>query len=120
MYSVHFYTDKRGIAPVRDFIKEFNKHSRAKIGRYISLLEHHGPDLLRPYADHVRGKIRELRVRTESGNVRIFYIFFVEKNIILLHAFKKKTQELPEREIEQAERNMKDFLERHSKGEIHL
>ena len=44
MYSVYFYTDQRGIAPVRDYIKEFNKHSRAKIGRYISLLEEHGPD----------------------------------------------------------------------------
>ena len=53
-----------------------------------------------------------------DGNVRIFYFFFIERNIILLHGFKKKTQELPEREINQAERNMNDIIERHHNGEI--
>lgn len=120
MYSIHFYVDKKGNALVRDFIKELNKKSRAKIGRYLDLLEKTGPDLVRPYADHVRDKIRELRVRVADGNVRIFYFFFIEKKIILLHAFKKKTQELPEREIAQAERNMQDFLTRYEQGEIAL
>jgi len=120
MYSIHFYIDERGDAPVRSFIKEFNKKSRAKIGRYIDLLEKYGPDLPRPYADQVRDKIRELRVRTTDGNVRIFYFFFIEKSIILLHAFKKKTQDLPEREIEQAERNMHNFLDQYKKGKMSL
>jgi len=118
MYTVHFYIDERGGVPVRRFIRDFNKKSRAKIGRYIDLLERHGPDLPRPYADHVRDKIRELRVRTSDGNIRIFYFFFIEKNIILLHAFKKKTQDLPEREIEQAERNMHYFLDQYKLGRI--
>ena len=120
MYSIHFCIDERGGVPVRSFIKEFNKKSRAKIGRYIDLLEQHGPDLPRPYADHVRDKIRELRIRITDGNVRIFYFVFIEKNIILLHAFKKKTQELPEREIEQAERNMHNFLDQYRQGKISL
>lgn len=120
MYSVHFYIDERGDVPVRDFIKDFNKRSRAKIGRYINLLEQHGPDLPRPYADQVRDKIRELRVRTTDGNIRIFYFFFIERNIILLYAFKKKTQDLPNWEIEQAERNMHNFLDRHRQGKISL
>ena len=120
MYTIYFYVDKRGDAAVRDFVKELNKKSRAKVGRYIELLEKTGPDLIRPYADHVRDKIRELRVRVADGNVRIFYFFFVEKKIILLHAFKKKTQELPEKEIEQAERNMGDFLTRYKQGEFSL
>ena len=120
MYSIHFYIDERGDAPVRSFIKEFNKKSRAKIGRYIDLLEKYGPDLPRPYADQVRDKIRELRVRTTDGNVRIFYFFFIEKSIILLHAFKKKDQELLEREIEQAERNMQYFLDQYRQGKVNL
>lgn len=120
MYSVYFYVDGRGRAVVRDFIKELNKKSRAKIGRYIELLEQHGPDLVRPYADHVRDKIRELRIHAADGNVRIFYFFFIDKRIVLLYAFKKKTQDLPEREIEQAERNMEDFLARYSQGEFSI
>jgi len=54
-----------------------------------------------------------------SGNVRIFY-FFMGKNIILLHVLKKKTQELPETEIKQAKKNMKDFISRYKQGEFEL
>ncbi|MBU0896917.1 MAG: type II toxin-antitoxin system RelE/ParE family toxin, partial [Candidatus Omnitrophica bacterium] len=64
--------------------------------------------------------IRELRIRIQAGNVRIFYFFFLEGNIILLHAFKKKTQELPEREIEQAKKNMENFISRYHQGEFKL
>ena len=113
MYSVDFYKDRRGDYPVKNFIEELNKKSQAKIFRSIALLKQHGHTLLRPYADHVRDKIKELRVQVYDGNIRIFYFFFIEHRIILLHAFKKKTQELPEREIEQAERNLKDFFEQY-------
>ena len=97
-----------------------DKKSRAKIWRYIALLEEHGPNLLRPYADYVRDKIRELRISIQAGNVRIFYFFFLENNIILLHVFKKKTHELPEKEIEQANKNMEDFILRYRQGEFKL
>ena len=110
----------RGDYPVKDFIQQMDKKSRAKVWRYIALLEEHGPNLLRPYADYVRDKIRELRIRIQAGNVRIFYFFFLKGNIILLHVFKKKTQELPEKEIEQAEKNMEDFILRHQRGEFEL
>ena len=118
MYSVYFYKDRKDYYPVNDFIEELNKKSQAKVARYVELLKEHGPNLLRPYADQVRDKIRELRVRVSDGNVRIFYFFFIERRIILLHAFKKKTQELPEGEIEQAKRNMEDFIERYNQGEL--
>ena len=72
MYALYFYMDERGDAQVRNYIKELNIKSRAKIGRYINLLEEHGPDLPRPYADQVRDKIRELRVKTIDGNISIF------------------------------------------------
>ena len=110
----------RGDYPVKDFIQQMDKKSRAKIWRYIALLEEHGPNLLRPYADYVRYKIKELRIKTQAGNVRIFYFFPLEGNIILLHAFKKKTQELPEKEIEQAKKNMEDFILRYHQGEFEL
>ena len=114
MYEVIFYQTSRGDYPVSDFIEALDKKSRAKVYQYLNLLEKEGPNLLRPYADHVRGKIRELRVRFSSINVRIFYFFFLQDKIVLLHAFKKKTQQIPDREIEQAERNMTDWTERES------
>jgi len=112
MHEVIFYQNSRGDHPVKDFLDNLDKKSRAKAYQYLILLEKEGPGLLRPYADHVRGKIRELRVSFSSVNVRIFYFFFLKDKIVLLHAFSKKTQELPEREIDQAERNMKDWIQK--------
>jgi phage-related protein len=112
MHEVIFYQSSRGEYPVKEFLDDLDKKARAKVYQHLMLLEKEGPNLLRPYADHVRGKIRELRVRFSSVNVRIFYFFFVREQIVLLHAFSKKTQELPEKEIEQAERNMKDWIDR--------
>ena len=120
MYKIKFYPTRRGDCLVKDFIQQMDKKSRAKIWRYIALLAEHGPNLLRPYADSVIGKIKELRIRLRAGNVRIFYFFFPERKIILLHAFKKKTQELPEKEIEQAKKNMEDFILRYRQGEFKL
>ncbi len=120
MYKAKFYEDHRGCYPVKDFIFSLEKKSRAKIWRYIELLEQHGPNLLRPYADIVKDKIRELRILTQEGNVRILYFFFIEQNIILLHAVKKKTYELPEGDIEHAKKNMLDFIARYKQGEFDL
>lgn len=90
MYLIHFYKTRRGNYPVKDFIQQLSKKSRAKIWRYVELLEKHGPNLLRPYADSVEGKIRELRIRVIEGNIRILYFFFTGGNAVLLHALKKK------------------------------
>jgi len=118
MYKVKFYRTQRGKYPVVDFIEELDKKSQAKIYRYLTLLQEQGPDLPRPYADQVKGKIRELRVKTFQGNIRIFYFFFLGDDIVMLHAFKKKTQKLAEREIKKAQQNMSVFLLRHERGEF--
>ena len=43
---------------------------------------------------------------------RIFFFYWKDNTFVLLHHFVKKTQKTPLREIEQAERRMKDYLER--------
>lgn len=112
MYEVIFYQTSKGNYPVLEFLEILDKKSRAKVYQYLKLLEKEGPNLLRPYADHVRGKVRELRVKFSTTNIRIFYFFFLKDKIVLLHAFKKKTQQLPDREIERAEKNMADWIEK--------
>ena len=63
MYNLVFYMTERGDSPVDDFLDGLDKKSRAKVAAHLSLLEEQGPNLKRPYADVVRGKIRELRIR---------------------------------------------------------
>ena len=118
MYEIYYYKDKRGREPVKELIGSLNKKSQAKVYRYIHLWQHEGPNLLRPYADSVKDKIRELRIKTFDGNIRVLYFFFIERTIILLHGFKKKTQELPESEIQKAKSYMMDFIDRYQHNDF--
>jgi phage-related protein len=68
----------------------------------------------------VCGRIRELRIELGGNQFRILYYFCIGRNIILLHGFKKKTSKLKNRDIELAEKRMKDFECRIEKEEIKL
>ena len=116
MYSLVLYTTERGDSPIDEFLDGLDKKSRAKVAAHLSLLEEQGPNLKRPYADSVRGKIRELRIRYSSNQYRILFFFYVRDRIVLLHAFSKKSQQLKEKDIELSERRMEDWIRRFTSG----
>ena len=116
MYSLVLYTTERGDSPIDEFLDGLDKKSRAKVAAHLSLLEEQGPNLKRPYADIVRGKIRELRIRYSSNQYRILFFFYVRDQIVLLHAFSKKSQQLKEKDIELSERRMEDWIRRFTSG----
>lgn len=102
MYEILFYTTARGEAPVETFMNEMPPKARGKALGLIDRLSREGPNLRRPQADHVRGKIWELRVSFGGNQYRILYAFAPRQRIVLLHAFAKKTQQIPAGEIELA------------------
>jgi phage-related protein len=116
LYSLILYTTDRGDSPIDEFLDGLDKKSRAKVAAYLSLLEDEGPNLKRPYADVVRGKIRELRVHYSANQYRILYFFHVREQIVLVHALSKKTQQLKEKDIELSERRMEDWMRRFPAG----
>jgi phage-related protein len=116
VYNLIFYTTERGDSPLDDFLDGLDKKSRAKVAAYLSLLEEQGPNLKRPYADIVRGKIRELRILHSSNQYRIFYFFHVRNRIVLVHAFSKKTQEIRKKDFDLAESRMEDWMRRFPTG----
>ena len=118
MYNLVFYTTGRDDSPIDEFLDGLDKKSRAKVAAHLSLLEEQGPNLKRPYADIVRGKIRELRIHHSSNQYRILYFFQVRDQIVLVHAFAKKTQQLKEKDIELAERRMEEWIRRFPSGGV--
>ena len=118
-YQVLFYETARGECPAEVFLHSIPIKVRAKVAKWIEKLEEQGPDLPRPYADVVAGKIRELRVIFASKQYRFLY-FFHKRNIIITHGFIKKTDKVPENEIKRAEMRMADFEDRIAKGEIEI
>ena len=116
MYNLILYTTDRGDSPIDEFLDGLDKKSRAKVAAYLSLLEDEGPNLKRPYADVVRGKIRELRIHYSSNQYRVLYFFHMRDQIVLVHAFSKKTQQLKEKAIELAESRMEEWMRRFPAG----
>lgn len=67
-----------------------------------------GPQLRMPHLRAPGDGLFELRPRGTEGVGRMFYCFMVQKRIVVLHAFMKKTQETPERELKLARKRMKE------------
>lgn len=107
-WSVEFYQDARGNRPVADFLKEQQPDTRAALLRTIDLLQRYGVNLGAPHTRPISDKLWELR----AGAGRIFYVAHTGRRFILLHAYYKKAQKAPAREIETAKRRLADFLER--------
>ena len=118
-YQVIFYKSVNGHCPTAEFLESIPVKVRAKVAKWIIRLEEYGPDLPRPYADVVRGKIRELRLVFASHQYRFLY-YFSHKYIIITHGFVKKTGMVPENEIQRANNAMLDFEDRIRKGEVVL
>jgi phage-related protein len=67
-----------------------------------------GPQLRMPHSRAMGDGLFELRPRATEGVGRVFYCFMVQKRIVVLHTFMKKTQETPERELKLARKRMKE------------
>jgi phage-related protein len=52
----------------------------------------------------------ELRIRDADGIYRAFYVVKVADAVIVFHAFAKKTQKTPDRDIELGRKRLKEML----------
>ena len=81
----------------------------ADYARLIELLAEHGPSLRLPHSRAFGEGLFELRPRGRSGIGRAFYCFMLAKRIVVLHAFIKKSQQTPERELKLARKRLKEL-----------
>lgn len=110
-YKVKFYKDSgSGKNPVFEYVKKLDYKSKAKVLKYIEFLRINNGYLDEPYSKHIKGKIRELRIDFSRARHRVFYFTFINKTIILLHVFLKKTNKTPINEIYKAENNYNDVI----------
>lgn len=93
--GIYYFIDERGDNPVKEFIKSLPVKERAKVFAYISELKNQGNNLRRPMADYLEDGIYELRPRDN----RIFYLFYLKDNAVLVHVIKKRTREIPRNDL---------------------
>lgn len=102
-----FYRSASGDEPVREWLKALSKEDRQVIGEDIAYVQYKWP-IGKPRVDHLRGAVWE--VRSKIGNRIARVLFAVEQaQMILLHAFIKKTQQTNSADIELASKRLKEW-----------
>jgi phage-related protein len=81
----------------------------ADYARLLELLAEHGPGLRLPHSRAFGDGLFELRPRGRSGIGRAFYCFMLGRRVVVLHAFIKKSQETPDRELKLARKRRKEL-----------
>ena len=117
MYELVFYEDNRGQSDVKNYIETLKQKSKTdkesrivfyKIIAYFDALTLKGTRLDKKVTKYLGDDIWELR----PLKTRILYAYYKNNTFIILHYFIKKTMKTPKKELEQAKRNLKSFLER--------
>ena len=108
VWKVYFFQTERKDCPVKEFIKEQDETTYSKILRSILLLRNNGPYLKPPYIKKFQDKLYELRIAGKTA-IRIFYTIRPD-GYYLLHAFKKKSEKTPSKELKTALDRMKEIV----------
>lgn len=100
--KVKFYLLGSGRSPVEEFLREQSDEIRSDFVDAVNLLTA-GQTLLMPLdrnLSSIHPGLHELRLKDHSGQVRVFYFIKKGEGIYMLHAMKKKTQEITKKDIE--------------------
>ncbi len=94
-------------------LRDFPKEVRRELGKAILELQlgiSLGPPLSKPMPSVAKGAA-ELRIKDRSGIYRAFYFTKIASEILIFHAFQKKTQKTPQQEIEIGRKRLKEMLD---------
>lgn len=99
--KVEFLVLPNGKRPAEEFLSGLDNQALAKVYKLIERLEVDGR-LGFPHAKKLEGYkgLWELRVNSQRGAVRIFYVYWEQDTVILVSGFMKKSQKTPLRELE--------------------
>jgi len=103
-FQVHFYKTDTGNEPVRDWLLTLQQDERKTIGEDIKTVQFGWP-IGMPIARKAEKDLWEVRSKLQNKIARV--LFTVEgSQIVLLHGFIKKTQKLPQQDLELAKRRL--------------
>lgn len=97
-------------AKVAGIVEPWPAGVRARYLRILELMTEHGPDLGVPHTKAMGGGLFEIRARGHEGIGRAFYCTITGKQIVILHAFVKKTQKTPPRELSIARTRQREVM----------
>lgn len=112
MFKIEFIETKAKKKPFDEFINELSIVEQAEvfvaINKYCDLKNKNTivPSNITKY---IRDGIYELRVHHKNKITRSFNFYFIEQRIVFTHGFVKKTDKIPNKEIEKAIKLKNEF-----------
>lgn len=116
LWNIEFYETEGGRRFVEEFLLTLPKSHETKVNILIQRLSQGGIMFGFPFTKTISGKLKELRIQASPNIYRIFYFLFTDRKIVLLHAFTKKSQEIPRKEIDIALNRMNEYIRRYKNG----
>ena len=112
MRKIYVYRNDAGEIPVLRFIESTHKKIRNKFDFMLHFVKDERNMLCEPYVKHFSidkyKMLYELRIRANGTMIRVIY-YKAEENIILLHAFFKKSRRDTENALEYALKILNSF-----------
>ncbi len=96
----------------KDFIRSLDDDTKCEIGTWLRILQE-GRTLGEPQSKPMRSihkNAYELRIKDKKGAYRVIYVLSIGDKILIPHAFTKKTQKTPQKEIEVSIKRLKELL----------
>lgn len=91
-------------------IRDFPEEARNEAGYQLDKVQRgKQPDDFKPMATIGRG-VEEIRVTDDSGAYRVIYVARLPEAVYVLHAFQKKTQATPKKDIDLAKSRLAQIL----------
>ena len=103
-----FYATPSGKEPVREWLKKLDFESRRRVGEDIATAEFGWPVDMPLCSDMGKG-LYEIRSNIADGRIARVLFAVIDGEMVLLHAFIKKTQKIPQRDLDLAIKRMKEY-----------
>ena len=103
--KVNFFRQESGREPVRDWLKSMSAEDRKLVGEDIKTVQWGWP-MRMPLVRSLGEGLWEIRTDLRGRIARIIFCIR-DDNIVLLHGFIKKAQEIPKRDLELVRDRMK-------------
>ncbi len=102
-WLVSFYNEK-----VERRILDYPRGIYVRFLKLLEIMESKGANIGEPHTKSLGDGLFEIRVKAKEGLGRFFYCTLVDKEIVILHSFIKKTQHIPKKELDVAKKRMKE------------
>jgi len=113
MKEIRFYRTESGVCPVEEFLDSLTGKQAQKASWVLQLIEDMEIIPVKYFKKLVNtDDIWEVRVQAGNNIFRLLGFLEGRQLVILNHAFQKKTQKTPKKEIQIAEARKKDHLRR--------